>query len=180
MSAPEIIETDRLLLRKPLATDAEAIFERYASDPDVCRFLAWPMHTCIEDTKKFLEFSDNEWSRWPAGPYLAFSKLDGYLLGSTGLGFESLTLVSTGFVLAKNAWGRGLATEALKAMRALATDLRVLHLYAHVYPQHHASRRVLEKAGFIHDGTLEKEFEFPNLSPGDLIDVVSYSCRPIQ
>ncbi len=180
MSAPEIIETKRLLLRKPLAKDAEAIYERYASDPDVCRFLAWPIHTCIEDTQAFLEFSDDEWNRWPAGPYLIFSKPGGYLLGSTGLGFESSTLASTGYVLAKDAWGNGFATEALKAMRALAADLKVRRLYAHVYPQHHASRRVLEKSGFHLDGTLETEFEFPNFRLGDLIDVVSYSCMPNQ
>ena len=180
MSAPEIIETNRLLLQKPVAMDADAIYERYASDPDVCRFLAWPMHTCIEDTQAFLEFSEDEWNRWPAGPYLIFSKTGGYLLGSTGLDFESSILASTGFVLAKDAWGNGFATEALGAMRALAADLKVQRLYAHVYPQHYASRRVLEKAEFHLNATLEKEFEFPNLRRGELIDVVTYSCNPIQ
>lgn len=178
MSAPETIETERLLLRKPAAQDAAEIFARYASDPEVCRFLAWPRHLSIEDTDAFINFSNAEWARWPAGPYLIFSLSDGPLLGSTGLGFESATVASTGYVLARDAWGRGLATEALEAMRNLAGELQVQRLYAHVYPRHRVSRRVLEKVGFHLDGTLENGFEFPNLSPGKQIDVVTYSMCP--
>jgi len=174
------ITTDRLLLRKPSAGDAEAIFDRYASDPGVCRYLAWPMHRNIEDTLTFLEFSDAEWARWPAGPYLIFSKTGDDLYGSTGLAFESPTLASTGYVLAQDRWGNGFATEALLAMRSLAENLGVLQLYAHVHPDHRDSHRVLEKAAFALDGTLMAEFEFPNLEAGKLFDVVSYSWRPDQ
>ena len=88
------ITTDRLLLRKPTAADAKAIFDRYASDPMVCHYLAWPMHRTVDDTLAFLEFSDAEWARWPAGPYLIFSKGGDVLYGSTGLAFESPTLAS--------------------------------------------------------------------------------------
>jgi RimJ/RimL family protein N-acetyltransferase len=178
MAVHEIIETERLRIRKPETRDVEEIFARYASDPDVCCFLSWPMHVSLEDTNAFLEFSNGEWSKWPAGPYLMRSKSDGQLLGGTGLDFESATVASTGYVLAKDAWGRGLATEALKAMRELAAALNVERLYSHVHPQHLASRRVLEKAAFRLDGTLLKSFEFPNLGKGELFDVVSYSCRP--
>lgn len=41
MKAPLLIETARLILAQPQVTDAAAIFERYASDPDVTRFLGW-------------------------------------------------------------------------------------------------------------------------------------------
>ena len=174
------ITTDRLLLRKPSVADAEAIFDRYASDPVVCRYLAWPMHRNIADTLAFLEFSDAEWTRWPAGPYLIFAKADNELCGSTGLAFESATLASTGYVLAQGSWGNGFAAEALLAMRSLAANLGVLRLYAHVHPDHRSSQRVLKKGAFALDGTLVAEFEFPNLDPGKLFDVVSYSWRPDQ
>lgn len=175
MTAPTTIQTERLLLRKPEAEDAASIFERYASDPDVCRYLAWPRHRTIEDTHAFLEFSDSEWQSWPAGPYLIYSHSDGELLGSTGLGFEQLKCASTGYVLAKDSWGKGFATEALKAMCKTAQELLVERLYAHVYPQHHASRRVLEKSGFELEGTLWKSFEFPNLAAGVKQDVLCFS-----
>lgn len=178
MVTAEEIKTERLRLRKPEAGDVGEIFSRYASDPEVCRYLAWPVHVSIEDTHAFIEFSDSEWSKWPAGPYLVFAAADGQLLGSTGLQFESAAVASTGYALARDAWGKGFATEALNAMRNLAADLAVKRLYSHVYPQHQASRRVLEKAGFHLDGTLENVFEFPNLDATKRFDVVSYSCQP--
>jgi hypothetical protein len=67
MTAPVQIETTRLKLVKPDAVDAMSIFERYANDRDVTRFLGWPRHHSIADTQMFLHFSDKEWKRWPAG-----------------------------------------------------------------------------------------------------------------
>ena len=42
---PERIETPRLILRKPMLEDAEEVFEAYASDPEVTRYLTWLTHT---------------------------------------------------------------------------------------------------------------------------------------
>ncbi len=106
-------------MRKPLSEDASDIFERYASDAEVTRFLSWPMHTSLDDTHAFLDFSDAEWDRWPAGPYLICSLADGSLLGSTGLAFEVPFRATTGYVLARDSWGQGFATEVLLAMRQM-------------------------------------------------------------
>lgn len=175
MKAPETIRTERLLLRKPVSEDAAEIFERYASDPEATRFLAWPMHTSLDDTRDFLEFSDAEWARWPAGPYLICSLSDGKLLGSTGLAFETPFRATTGYVLARDSWGQGFATEALLAMRQTAADLGVRRLYAVCHTEHRPSRHVLEKGGFEFEGTLRRFFEFPNLNPGVAVDVASYA-----
>lgn len=175
MKAPRTIATERLLLRKPVDEDAAEIFERYASDAEVTRFLAWPRHKSIEDTRAFLEFSNQEWERWPAGPYLICSPTGGRLLGSTGLAFEVPFRATTGYVLAKDSWGQGFATEAVIAMRQTAADLGVERLYAMCHPEHRPSRRVLEKGGFEFEGTLRRFFEFPNLHPGVAEDVVSYA-----
>jgi RimJ/RimL family protein N-acetyltransferase len=84
MKAPERIETNRLVLRKPTLADADAVFARYASDPDVTKFMGWRRHQSVEETRAFLAFSDAEWERWPAGPYL-IEAADGQLLGAAGL-----------------------------------------------------------------------------------------------
>ena len=139
VKAPETITTSRLVLRKPVSDDAGDIFERYASDAEVTRYLAWPMHASLDDTRAFLEFSDAEWNRWPAGPYLICSLADGRLLGSTGLAFEAPFRATTGYVLARDSWGQGFATEALLAMRQTAMDLGVRRLYAMCTPS--TSRR---------------------------------------
>jgi RimJ/RimL family protein N-acetyltransferase len=177
MRTPEKIETARLLLVRPTASDVEAIFQRYASDPDVTRYVAWPRHTSINDTEFFLKFSDHEWSRSPAGPYLARSRTDNSVLGSTGLAFESDTVASTGYVFAKDAWGHGYASEALRAIIDLARDLHVTRLYAICHTDHRASAHVLEKGGFAREGILPNYIRFPNLGESGPSDVLSYALN---
>jgi RimJ/RimL family protein N-acetyltransferase len=173
VKAPAEILTQRLRLRPPDPDDAAAIFERYAGDPRVGRYLAWPIHETLDDTRLFLNFSAAQWAEWPAGPYLVFE--NERLVGSTGLAFETATRASTGYVFAVDAWGRGYATECTLAMKSLAESLGVKRLYAGVHPDHEPSSRVLEKAGFRDDGIATACCEFPNLAPGVLQDVRLYA-----
>jgi RimJ/RimL family protein N-acetyltransferase len=174
LSAPERLETERLLLRRPVASDALSIFERYASDAEVTRYLSWPRHTALEDTRVFLGFSDTEWRQWGCGPYVAFTRDDGQLIGSTGLAFETPEIASTGYLLARDAWGRGYATEILVAMTALARTLGVVRLYAVCHLENVASQHVLEKCGYSREGILHRHTTFPNIGP-HRTDVVCYA-----
>ena len=151
------------------------MFARYASDPVVTRYLGWATHRAVDETRAFLALSDAEWDRWPAGPYLICSRADGGLLGGTGLGFETPHRASTGYVLARDAWGQGYATETLQAIVATAHPAGVQRLYALCHPDHRPSRRVLEKCGFQLEGTLRRHTEFPNLRRGVVVDVLCYA-----
>ena len=175
MKALETIESARLVLQCPKHQDAESIFTIYASDPVVTRYVAWPRHESLADTESFLAFSKAEWDRWPAGPYLIRSRADGAILGSTGLAFETASRASTGYVLSRDAWGKGYATEALQAMISVARGVGVRRLYAICHTEHRASWRVLEKCDFLREGVLQKYIEFPNLRPGELSDVFCYA-----
>jgi RimJ/RimL family protein N-acetyltransferase len=166
MKAPNRIETPRLVLSIPGESDAEEIFARYARDEDVTRFLSWPHHRSVQQTRAFIAFSTAEWERWPAGPYLIRSRNDGRLLGGTGLSFEAPHEAMTGYVLAHDAWGQGYATEALRAMIALSEQLGLARLFALCHPAHSASLHVLEKCGFTQDTGWEGRAMFPNLPPG--------------
>lgn len=173
--APERIETARLVLRRPQVTDAAAIFARYASDREVTRFLSWATHESLDQTRAFLAFSEAEWDQWPAGPYLVESRAAGTILGSTGLAFETPQRAATGYVLAKDAWGLGYATEALQAMVDAARDLGLRRLQALCHVEHRPSWRVLEKCGFTREGTLSRYADFPNLTPGEPCDALLYA-----
>lgn len=174
MKAPATIATDRLILRRPQGSDAITIFERYAGDPEVTRFLGWPRHRSLAETEAFLKVSDSEWERWPAGPYLILSRVDGTVLGSSGFAFETPYRAATGYVLAKDAWGQGYATETLRAIIEVARAIDVQRLYALCHPQHRPSWRVLEKCGFEREGTLHCYTEFPDLEAG-VVDVLCYA-----
>lgn len=165
----------RLHFRRPAWQDAAAIFERYASDPEVTRYVGWPRHETLDDTYAFLEFSEQEWKTWPGGPLL-IEDHQGQLLGATGLSFDLAGVASTGYVLAQDAWGQGFATEALSAMVGLANALGVTRLYALVHSEHAASRRVLAKGGFQHEISLE--WRFPNLGSGGVGPAERYVWRP--
>ncbi len=173
--APATIETDRLVLRRPLVSDADTVFARYAGDPAVTRFLGWRTHRSVGDTQLFLASCDAEWRQSGVGPYLIQSREDGELLGSAGLRLASPQQAAIGYLLARDAWGRGYATEALRALRDLAMRLGVLRLSALCHPEHRASWRVMEKCGFTREGILRGHAQFPNLAPGVAADVVCYS-----
>jgi ribosomal-protein-alanine N-acetyltransferase len=177
VKASENIETERLLLRRPKQSDAQAVFHRYASDREVTRYLSWPTHRSVADTLAFLAMSDEEWQRWPAGPYLALTQdngSNGSLVGSTGLFYKSPTRAVTGYVFAKDAWGQGYATEALQAMVDVAQQTGVLRLEAICHAEHSPSAHVLEKCGFNREDVRREHFVFPNLKPQKKSDVFSY------
>jgi ribosomal-protein-alanine N-acetyltransferase len=172
--ASEVLETTRLILRRPRAADAEPIFARYASDPDATRFMSFPRHRDVEEARQFLAASDAQWAAWPAGPYLIESRA-GVLLGATGFDFEDALTAQTGYVLARDAWGHGYATEALQALTAVAPTLGLRRLYATVHPEHHASIRVLEKCGFAREPR-RRLIVLPNLGP-EPVEAVVFARR---
>jgi ribosomal-protein-alanine N-acetyltransferase len=173
----ETIETERLLLRRPRQSDAQAVFHRYASDREVTRYLSWPTHRSVADTLAFLSMSDDEWRRWPAGPYLVLTRENGTkasLVGSTGLFYKGPTRAVTGYVFAQDAWGKGYATEALQAMVDVAHQTGVERLEAICHAEHTPSAHVLEKCGFAREEVRREHFVFPNLKPQKKSDVFSY------
>ena len=82
----------------------------------------------------------------------------------------------TGYVLARDAWGHGYATEALRAMVLLAFGLApVERLYAITHPSNTASERVLAKAAFTKEGILRRHTVFPNLTTSAAQDVAIWA-----
>ncbi|HUR20690.1 MAG TPA: GNAT family N-acetyltransferase [Vicinamibacterales bacterium] len=172
MTAPDRVETRRLIMSVPQPNEAAEVFERYASDPGVTRYLGWPTHQVIADTEGFIAFSTSQWEREGMGPYLIRSRENGVLLGSTGLGLantgqpENTFRAMTGYVLARDAWGQGYATEALRAMINVARGIGIVSLSALCHPEHQASAHVLEKCEFARDLRWTRQTVFPNLQPG--------------
>ena len=166
--------TPRLRLLRPESRHAEAIYAS-ASDPDVTRWVGWPRHRSMEDTASFLAFSDAEWQRAAAGPLVIEDRETGEFVGTTGLSFEASSIASTGYVIRREAWGQGYATEALLGVIELADPLEVVRLSALCHPGHRASARVLEKAGFELEGVLRRSTLFPNLEPDTLSDACLYA-----
>jgi RimJ/RimL family protein N-acetyltransferase len=103
------------------------------------------------------------------------SRVDGRILGSTGLSFETPYRAGTGYVLARPNWGQGFASEALGAVVGSAAQLGVQRLYALCHVAHPASARVLERCGFTLEGVLRRYLVFPNLDDRMAQDVRCYA-----
>ncbi len=103
------------------------------------------------------------------------SRATGALLGSTGLDFETEYRASAGYVLARDSWGHGFATEALHAMVEFADTLGLQRLYALCHVHHVRSARVLERGGLQLEGTLRRHMVFPNMADLHAQDVLCYS-----
>lgn len=170
--APAQLTTRRLTLRKPEMSDAAAAFA-WASDDEVTRYMGWPRHRFIEDTQRFLTFATREWVEQGVGTFIVVH--EGRVIGSTGFHVLGRQRAMTGYILRRDAWGQGFATEACRAMVELAATLGIARLEAQCHVTHVASARVLEKAGMEFEGVLRRYLSFPNLdgAPGD---VRSYSA----
>ncbi len=158
------------MLRAPRLDDAAAIFDRYAGHPEVTRYLSWPTHRSLEDTRAFLEAAAER--RAAGSDFVYLIERDSQIIGSTGLTFDAPHLAMTGYVLAKPAWRAGYASEALQAMVQLAFSLpQLVRVYAYCHASHARSERVLHRCGFAREGFLRRFGIFPNLSGATPQDV---------
>ena len=93
------------------------------------------------------------------------------MLGTTGLDVETAWRAATGYVLRRDVWGRGLASEVAAAMVRLADELGLIRLHALCHPDNTASARVVAKAGFLREGVLRRHSCFPNIGREEPQDV---------
>ena len=161
---PGTLETQRLLLRKPRAQDADVIFRVYARDPEVTRYLTWRTHTSIETTRDFIAQCAEWWRGGKAFPYVITRKGDGELQGMIEFRVNGHCM-DFGYVLARPYWGNGLMPEAASALIALALGLpSIYRVQAICDVENRASARVLEKAGLLQEGLLRRNIVHPNIS----------------
>jgi [ribosomal protein S5]-alanine N-acetyltransferase len=162
---PAVIRTERLVLRAPRHSDASAIFEAYAQDPEVTRYLTWRPNQSLMETQQFIDGcieasktgSQFHWVITLAEDDQPIGMLDARLEGPRA---------SIGYVLARSAWGQGYMTEAAQAVvRQLLELPSIYRVWAFCDVDNTASARVLEKAGLQREGTLRRFIVHPNVSP---------------
>jgi len=160
MSLPTpTLSTTRLRLRPFAATDAEALYA-LQSNASVLRYWDSPPWTDPDRAQRFLD-ACREMAETGTGIRLAIDRLadDGFI------GWCSLTRwdpthrsAALTFCLDDAAWGQGYATEATGALLQWAFEsLDLNRVQAETDTRNHASARVLEKLGFVREGTLRED-----------------------
>jgi RimJ/RimL family protein N-acetyltransferase len=164
MRPPEHIETDRLILRPPALADAESIFQTYAQDPEVTRYLTWRPHTSITETLEFLSGCLAAWQGAQRFPYVVTLKGADSAIGMIEIRLDSFK-AEVGYGMGRAYWGKGYMTEALRALITWAlAQPRIYRVWAICDVDNLASARVLEKAGMQREGLLRREIIHPNIS----------------
>jgi RimJ/RimL family protein N-acetyltransferase len=146
------LETERLVLRRFTAADADLLFD-LDSDPEVMRFLngGTPTPRNVIETEILPRFLA-DYERFPGyGFWAAIEKATGEFLGWFSLRPPEGGRpgeVDLGYRLRRAAWGRGYATEGSRALiRKGFTELGARRVVATTFEANVASRRVMEKAG---------------------------------
>jgi ribosomal-protein-alanine N-acetyltransferase len=164
MKMPEQFETKRLVLRKPRLDDARAIFEGWAQDQEVTRYLTWRPHEQVEQTQEFVQSCIRAWEGETRFPYMITLKGSDEVIGMIDPRIEG-PKVGIGYVAARAHWGKGYVPEATRAIIDWAFQQpSIYRVYATTDVENIASRRVLEKVGMQCEGILRKYIFHPNIS----------------
>ncbi len=152
------LKTERLTLRSWRESDLEDFYE-YARVDGVGQMAGWSPHKSIEESRQVLAMFMRE-KRTFALEY------EGKVIGSLGietyderrypeLALEEKRGREIGYVLSKDCWGRGLMTEAVRAVvRWLLDDVKLDFIIVGHFIRNDRSRRVIEKCGFSYVKTI--------------------------
>jgi RimJ/RimL family protein N-acetyltransferase len=162
LKPPEIFDTSRLELRPPTLKDAQEIFESYAQDKIVTRYLQWEPHNSIEKTKKFLKRCITVWQAGTAFPWVITLKEKGTIVGMLELRIDGHR-ADIGYVLDRGHWDQGYASEAAQlVVDWTIAQPDIYRVWAVCDVDNHASARVLEKIGMQREGILRRWMFHPN------------------
>lgn len=158
-------------IRDLMASDAPSL-ARYANNHHISRFMRdrFPNPYNIEDAVAFLQHVQEQ------SPCVTWAiDVAGEAVGSIGIMRRSdIERISAeiGYWIGEPFWGRGITTEALRAMTQWCMkEFQLTRMYALPFATNAASCRVLEKSGYACEGRLRKAV----LKDGQVLDQFMYA-----
>jgi ribosomal-protein-alanine N-acetyltransferase len=110
------LETDRLILRQFKIEDADAVYNNWASDPEVTRYLTWPCHTTVDITENVLmdwtgQYSKEDYYQWA----IVLRENGDEPIGSIAVvrKDDAVEMVHIGYCIGKKWWYEGIKSEVL-------------------------------------------------------------------
>ncbi len=166
-------ETERLLFRELLSSDAEAMFE-LDSSPAVLKYLGVEPLTHVDQTRELIAMIRQQYLDHGIGRWAVILKETNEFIGWAGLkfitklnGFENN--YDLGYRLLERHWGKGYGYESAKAFVDFGfSEMKLERISAYVDVNNEGSKRILEKCGlqfintFIDEGDLCAWYELKN------------------
>ena len=169
----QTITTERLKLRRFTVEDAQEMYDNWASDPRVTKYLSWEPHTSPEATAALLR----EWVKSYENDncYNWVMEYEGHCIGTISVVRQSDRNESAelGYDLGCNYWNKGLMTEAAKAViRFLFEEVGCHRVVIRHAVKNPASGRVAQKCGLTYEGTHRETFKSRD---GEFLDIAEYA-----
>ena len=150
------IETERLILRDILPSDAEAFFAM-DSNPAVHTYLGNNPVKQIDEIHKVIAFIQQQYEDNGIGRWAAIEKATGQFIGWSGLKFirepenNRVDFYDVGYRFSPAYWGKGYATESAKAALNYGfKNFNMNEIIGTTHNQNKASRHALEKCGLTY------------------------------
>lgn len=154
-----VLETDRLVLRRLAPDDAELILE-LLNQPSYLRFIGDKGVRTLDDARDYIRQGPMAmYERFGFGLYLTVLKDEGVPIGLCGLlKRDSLDDVDVGFAFLPRFWSKGYAFESASAVMAYGRSVLGLErIVAITVPDNESSIRLLEKLGMRFERTIRWE-----------------------
>ena len=173
----QYIETDRLILRRFELSDAQAMFDNWASDDEVTKYLTWPSYTDVSAVEQKLEqwvsqYGQDDCYRWA----ITLKENDPQPIGSIDVCHwrEDGEAPEIGYCMGRRWWHRGIMSEALGAVIEFMFDrVGVERIVARHDVNNPHSGGVMRKCGMKFEGILEKSHQ----NNQGVIDTAQYSIE---
>ena len=150
------IETDRLILRQFSTEDADSMYNNWAKDPEVTKYLIWPYHKSVEVSKGVLSewiplYAQDDYYQWAI-----VLKMSDEAIGSIAvvLKDDAVEMVHIGYCIGRKWWNQGITSEALAALvRFFFDEVGVNRIESRHDPRNPNSGKVMTKCGLKYEGT---------------------------
>ena len=150
------LETSRLILRPFALEDAQAMYDNWASDPEVTAYLSWPTHGSVEISRTVTadwvsHYGEESYYQWAIVP-----KELGQPIGSIAAVNvnDHIGKAEIGYCIGKAWWHQGIMTEALReVIRFFLEEVGMNRVEACHDPKNPNSGAVMAKCGMRYEGT---------------------------
>lgn len=162
----KVLETDRLILRRLSAEDAEFILE-LVNDPSFIRFIGDKGVRNLDDARQYIQAGPvASYDQNGFGLYLVELKENGLPIGISGLlKRDTLTDADIGFAFLPAYWSKGYAVESAAAVMVYARNvLKLNRILAITSPNNEASAKLLGKIGFRFTRMVRLSADAPEVS----------------
>lgn len=151
------LETERLILRRFVIEDAKAMYENWASEEEVTKFLTWSTHLSVEDTKCVLDNWINNYEKSDFYNWAIEIKETGDVVGNISVVQirENIEGAVLGYCLGTKWWGQEIMPETGRAVIKYLFEEVGFHRIAADHDKNNPkSGRVMQKLGMTYEGTL--------------------------